>query len=128
MTAEFLWINIPLMVLAFALWAGIPMWMVLRRPDRDPRETRTVPAYLRQRGVPPVAFPTQRQVPAGGRCRAARTGYKRPELAISRAYMPEAAVAREFLVPPPAFHDVNNSPYSQCLLCSRHDREDFSSV
>ena len=53
MTAEFLWINIPLMVLAFALWVGIPMWMVLRRPDRDPRETRTVPAYLRQRGVLP---------------------------------------------------------------------------
>ncbi|HYA50086.1 MAG TPA: hypothetical protein VEG33_02830 [Streptosporangiaceae bacterium] len=36
MIAEFLWINIPLMVLAFALWVGIPMWMVLRRPDRDP--------------------------------------------------------------------------------------------
>ncbi len=64
MTAEFLWINIPLMVLAFALWVGIPMWMVLRRPDRDPRETRTVPAYLRQRGVPSRAFPAQRQTPA----------------------------------------------------------------
>ena len=64
MTAEFLWINIPLMVLAFALWVGIPMWMVLRRPDRDPRETRTVPAYLRQRGVLPP-FPGQRQTPAG---------------------------------------------------------------
>ena len=61
MTAEFLWINIPLMVLAFALWVGIPMWMVLRRPDRDPRETRTVPAYLRERGV---VFPAQRLAPA----------------------------------------------------------------
>ena len=60
MTAEFLWINIPLMVLAFALWVGIPMWMVLRRPDRDPRETRTVPAYLQQRGV---VYPAQRQAP-----------------------------------------------------------------
>ena len=64
MIAEFLWINIPLMVLAFALWVGIPMWMVLRRPDRDPRETRTVPAYLRQRGAMAAAFPDRRPAPA----------------------------------------------------------------
>ncbi len=64
MIAEFLWINIPLMALAFALWVGIPLWMILRRPDRDPRETRTVPAYLRQRGVVAAAFPAQRQAPA----------------------------------------------------------------
>ncbi len=64
MTAEFLWINISLMVLAFALWVGVPMWMALRRPDRDPRETRTVPAYLRQRGAVAAAFPAQRQAPA----------------------------------------------------------------
>ncbi len=49
MTAEFLWINIPLMALFFALWVGVPMWMIFKRPDRDPRETRTVPAYLRKR-------------------------------------------------------------------------------
>ena len=48
MTAEFLWINIPLMAIAFALWVGIPMWLVLRHPDEDPRKTRTVPVYLRQ--------------------------------------------------------------------------------
>ena len=29
-------LNIPLMVLFFALWAGIPMWLVLKRPDRKP--------------------------------------------------------------------------------------------
>jgi hypothetical protein len=46
MTATFLWINIPLMVLALGLWAGIPLWMVFRHPDRHPRETRTIPAYL----------------------------------------------------------------------------------
>jgi hypothetical protein len=28
MTAEFLWINIPLMALFFALWVGVPMWMI----------------------------------------------------------------------------------------------------
>ena len=28
-----LWMNIPLMVLAFGLIAGIPLWMVLRRAD-----------------------------------------------------------------------------------------------
>ncbi|MFY9865292.1 MAG: hypothetical protein WB688_00965 [Trebonia sp.] len=48
MISEFLWINIPLMALFFALWVGVPMWMIFKRPDRDPRETRTIPAYLRK--------------------------------------------------------------------------------
>ena len=63
MTAEFLWINIPFMALFFALWAGIPMWMIVKRPDRHPRETRVVPAYLRQHA--PVGPPAQRPAPAG---------------------------------------------------------------
>jgi hypothetical protein len=29
-------LNIPLAVLFFALWAGIPMWLVLKRPDEKP--------------------------------------------------------------------------------------------
>jgi hypothetical protein len=60
MTAEFLWINIPLMALFFALWVGVPMWMIFKRPDRDPRHTRTVPAYLQKRA--PAGMPAQRQV------------------------------------------------------------------
>jgi len=59
MTAEFLWINIPLMALFFALWVGVPMWMIFKRPDRDPQATRTVPAYLRKRVT--VGMPAQRQ-------------------------------------------------------------------
>jgi hypothetical protein len=35
--------NIPLMVLFFALWVGIPMWLVIRRPDTGP-ETAQTPA------------------------------------------------------------------------------------
>ena len=50
MTAEFLWINVPLMVLAFGLCAGISLWLVLRHPDRrpeqDPARTRGLPEYL----------------------------------------------------------------------------------
>jgi hypothetical protein len=34
MTAMFLWINIPLMALAFGLWTGLPLWMVFRHPDK----------------------------------------------------------------------------------------------
>jgi hypothetical protein len=60
MTAEFLWINIPLMALFFALWVGVPMWMIFKRPDRDPQETRTVPAYLRERAT--TSMPAQRQL------------------------------------------------------------------
>ena len=58
MTAEFLWINISLMALFFALWVGVPMWMIFKRPDRDPRETRIVPAYLRKRST--AGMPAQR--------------------------------------------------------------------
>ena len=58
MTTEFLWINIPLMALFLALWVGVPMWMIFKRPDRDPRETRTIPAYLRKRSA--AGMPAQR--------------------------------------------------------------------
>jgi hypothetical protein len=62
-TAEFLWINIPLMILFFGLWVGIPMWMIFKRPDRHPGETRTVPAYLQRQPVP-AAAPAQQWSPA----------------------------------------------------------------
>jgi hypothetical protein len=31
-----LWVNILLAIPFIALWAGIPMWLVLKRPDRKP--------------------------------------------------------------------------------------------
>jgi hypothetical protein len=31
-----LWVNVPLMVLFLALWAGIPTWLVLKHPDQKP--------------------------------------------------------------------------------------------
>jgi hypothetical protein len=64
MSALVLWINIPLMVLAFGLMVAIPLWMVLRHPDQHPKENRSVPAYLVRR---------QRMVRAQQRSRA--TGY-----------------------------------------------------
>ena len=33
---NWLWLNIPLMVLFAAAVAGIPLWLVLRRPDFGP--------------------------------------------------------------------------------------------
>jgi hypothetical protein len=35
-----LWLNIPLMALIFAAMSGIPLWMVIKRPDtgRDIRD------------------------------------------------------------------------------------------
>lgn len=91
MTAEFLGINIPFMVLFFSLWVGIPMWMIFRHPDRHPRETRTVPAYLRQQTA--TALPAQRQaadraerrelVGASSSLRGAQTSKDRSGAAIS---------------------------------------------
>jgi hypothetical protein len=45
-TAQALWLNIPLMILAFSATAGVPLWLVLRHPDLHPRESRSLPAYL----------------------------------------------------------------------------------
>ena len=70
MTGVFLWINIPLMVLFFGLWVGIPMWMIFKHPDRHPRESRTIPAYLRQPAAAAVPAPAQGW--ATGRVRIAR--------------------------------------------------------
>jgi len=49
MSAQVLWMNIPLMVLAFGLWVGVPLWLVLRHPDQRTEENRSVPAYLAAR-------------------------------------------------------------------------------
>ena len=48
-----LWMNVPLMVLAFGLMAGLPLWLVIRRTDWHHKpEARAVPAYLARRAVP----------------------------------------------------------------------------
>ena len=54
MTAQALWMNIPLMILAFGVWTGVPLWLVLRHPDRHPSEGRSVPAYLRETRTRPA--------------------------------------------------------------------------
>ena len=71
--SEALFMNIPLMVLAFALWTGIPLWMVLRHPDRHPRETRTVPHYLQARygAAAPAVMRAAAALPAQSRHQAA---------------------------------------------------------
>jgi hypothetical protein len=28
--------NVPLMILFFALWVGVPLWLVLKHPDTKP--------------------------------------------------------------------------------------------
>jgi len=39
--------NIPLMVLFFALWVGIPAWLVARHPDTGPQSAQpSALAYL----------------------------------------------------------------------------------
>jgi hypothetical protein len=38
------WLNIPAAVVAFSATAGIPLWMVLRRPDQKPDLRHRPPA------------------------------------------------------------------------------------
>jgi len=39
-----LWVNVLLAAAFIALWAGIPLWLVLRRPDARPPAAAAVPA------------------------------------------------------------------------------------
>lgn len=41
-----LMINIPLMVLFFALWVGVPVWLVLKRSDTKPKVAAAAISYL----------------------------------------------------------------------------------
>ena len=41
------WINVLLAIPFIALWAGIPLWLVLRRPDRH-RRSAAVRAAVRE--------------------------------------------------------------------------------
>jgi len=38
------WINVLLAIPFIALWAGIPLWLVLRRPDTRPQPAAVAPA------------------------------------------------------------------------------------
>jgi hypothetical protein len=31
------WMNIPLAATIFAIWTGVPLWLVLKHPDTGPR-------------------------------------------------------------------------------------------
>jgi hypothetical protein len=49
---NWLWLNVPLMVLFAAAVAGIPLWLVLRRPDFGPEAASRpgpVPAQVASR-------------------------------------------------------------------------------
>jgi hypothetical protein len=47
------WMNIPAALVFLGLWSGIPLWLVLKRPDRGP-ESLAVQAPARTRPVAPA--------------------------------------------------------------------------
>jgi hypothetical protein len=57
------WANIPLMLLFIVAIVGIPMWMVIRRPDRAPDHSEAR-AYLRDKSGLAAADEAAAQVPA----------------------------------------------------------------
>jgi hypothetical protein len=68
-TATLLAINIPLMLLFFGVWSGIPLWMVIKHPDREPEGQQALPAYLRVPATRPASAPAR---PASGRSASGR--------------------------------------------------------
>jgi hypothetical protein len=47
LTMTWLLLNIPLAALFFALWVGIPLWMVFKHPDTGPAPAQKEPALTR---------------------------------------------------------------------------------
>ena len=47
------WMNVPAALVFVGLWSGIPMWLVLKRPDRGP-ESLAVQASARIRPAAPA--------------------------------------------------------------------------
>ena len=63
------WMNIPAALVFVGLWSGIPMWLVLKRPDRGP-QSLAVQAPARIRPAAPaepqiVPVPRRSEQPAG---------------------------------------------------------------
>jgi hypothetical protein len=55
------WMNIPLAVAFFGVWVGVPMWLILKRPDRGPAPV-AAPVQARQAALvePRTAVAPQR--------------------------------------------------------------------
>ena len=67
------WLNVPLGALIFLAVAGIPMWLVIKRPDTGPGSAAERRAAYRR--SPRTAFAASGYAPAGpqrGRTRARR--------------------------------------------------------
>ena len=69
MPALALLLNILFGAASAGIIIGGPLWMVLRHPDRDPAETRSLPAYLRVRQTLPAGMASTRRELAGPRAR-----------------------------------------------------------
>ena len=63
------WMNMPAALVFVGLWAGIPLWLVLRRPDRGPASlpvqspARTRPAATAELQV--TSAPQRSEQPVG---------------------------------------------------------------
>jgi hypothetical protein len=50
------WMNIPLAVAFFAVWVGVPLWLILKHPDQAPASA-AAPAQARQAAPQTVVTP-----------------------------------------------------------------------
>jgi hypothetical protein len=57
------WMNIPLEAAFLAAWIGIPMWLVVRHPDRGPDAATAQLSLELQALMSPVAAETPAAVP-----------------------------------------------------------------
>lgn len=47
------WMNIPLAAMIFAVWTGVPLWLVLKHPDTGPEPRVPVtPGHAHRAGRP----------------------------------------------------------------------------
>jgi hypothetical protein len=63
--ASWFWLNVPLMAVFFLATAGIPLWLVLRRPDRTSGD-RKASAALKEQAAAEQSAQSQKVRPGRG--------------------------------------------------------------
>jgi len=65
-------INLLLAALFFAIWVGVPLWLVLKHPDQDARPRAASGPARSHRAEPPIRI--TRSTPVAASTRPAQTG------------------------------------------------------
>ena len=105
-----LWMNIPLMVLAFGLMAGIPLWLVLRRHDWHGKHGNPQPCRPTWRAAPASLSGPPRCVFPGRPGTRVAAPMRPADRRRERLIQPGKRIGQGLITARPAVSSVNRAP------------------